>query len=258
MEGSSPIREIKTKISKSKMSAETKEIFSVLLAFFTSIQAEKDAKIEKLQNEIVELRTNFQEFENKTAVKLNELQGKIDETEQYERKDALVISGPNLPEFSAGENLKTKIQKLFSDHLSIQLNSNDFSIAHRLGQKPRNGVDRRNIIFKLCRRELVSEIFKQCKQLKPPFFVNVSLTPLRGKILYALRQCKQQHPDKVGSCRNIDGNVVLYTKNSAAENSSRPRSSNSENKRFINSRSELEKTLQDLGIPLESISRVNW
>ena len=244
-------QQINTKISKSKLSPETKEIFTVLLSIFSTLQVEKDEKILQLEKNITDLEVKLREYETRTSDTISEIQQKLDGNDQYERRDTLIISGPDIPEFSAGENLKITIQNLFSQKLGLQVQNSDFSVAHRLGPKPQSGPDRRNIIFKLCRRELVSTIFRACKEHKPSFYVNMSLTPLRSKIFYVLRQCKRRFPQKIDGCQNSAGNITLYLKTS-------PNSSNSRTeKKVVNTRQDLERILTELDIPLNSIS-VNW
>ena len=135
----------------------------------------------------------------------------------------------------------------------MQIQKTEFSIAYGLGPKPKSGPDRRNIIFKLCRRELVPEIFKACKQLKPSFYVNVSLTPLRSQLMYTIRQLKQKFPEKIEGCRNFDGNVFIFLK--------RPSNTSGQveflNKRTVKSRHDLEEILQEINVPANSVG-INW
>ena len=77
----------------------------------------------------------------------------------------------------------------------------DISIAHRTGRKP-NRKDKRHIIFKLCRHDLVGDNFEACKATRPPFYINTSLTPLRNKILDGLRLLKRKFPTIVKGCRS--------------------------------------------------------
>ena len=102
---------------------------------------------------------------------LNFITNKIDSNELYKRRDALVLSGPLVPEVSDREDCKQTIQRLLRDYTRLNLNISDISTAHRIG-KTSPGVGKRNIIFKLCRRDLVQEIFAACKTQKPGFFIN--------------------------------------------------------------------------------------
>ena len=87
----------------------------------------------------------------------------------------------------------------------MNIGETDVSVAHRIGRKPNGTVDRRSIIIKLCRRDLVRDIYSACKELKPSFYVNDSLTPTRSKIAFTIRQLKNKFPDKIKGCRSYNG-----------------------------------------------------
>ena len=145
---------------------------------------------------------------------MNVFQSKIDEDSQYERRDTLILSGPSVPESSPNENCGDIVRALLKDHTRLNLGPNDISIAHRVGRKPESGPDKRKIIFKLCRRHIVSDIVNACKQYTPPLYVNPSLTPIRSKILYALRQLRNKFPGKIERCRAspFNGDICAYLK----------------------------------------------
>ena len=92
----------------------------------------------------------------------------IDTNEQYEHRDNLIISGPDLPVASQNKNSKIIVKNLLSEN-GVTVDLNDISIAHRTGRKPTNPttVDKRGIIFKLCCRDLVQIVFNACKRIKP-------------------------------------------------------------------------------------------
>ena len=47
--------------------------------------------------------------------------------------------------------------------------------------------------------------YSACKELKPSFYVNDSLTPTRSKIAFTIRQLKNKFPDKIKGCRSYNG-----------------------------------------------------
>ena len=65
-------------------------------------------------------------------------------------------------------------------------------------------------MFKLCRRDLKYDILSACRQQKPTFFINESLTPTRNRVLYILRRAKQKYPLKIKSVRAYEGSVSAY------------------------------------------------
>ena len=64
------------------------------------------------------------------------------------------------------KNQKKVQQALLRRQLSFNISLSNISVPHRLGHKPAESQDKRNIFFKLCRRDLVSEIFQSCMQSK--------------------------------------------------------------------------------------------
>lgn len=234
--------DLSARINSSHMNSETKEILKLFLAMFTSLQLERDSKIKTIEKKMTEiqskntnlekeledikeatehdvsilkeevssLKTKIKSQENSHSAHVASLNQKLDANEQYERRDALILSGPAVPVTTDREDCKQIILNLLRDNVRLNVNPNDISTAHRIGRKP-TGIDKRNIIFKLCRRDLVHDIVAACKSSKPPFFINTSLTPLRNKILYGLRLLKRKYPTIVKGCRSTPtGDVTVY------------------------------------------------
>ena len=188
----------KADIDVSKLSPEGKELFSCITAFFERIMKDKDLKISRLEEEVSQLKE-----------KTNELENELDENAAYMRRETLVMSGA--PSVSAqNENCKSMVIELLKQHVKLKIDSTDISVAHRVGAKPNQGPDKRNIVFKLCRRELKYDILSACRQQRPPFYINESLTPTRAKILYALRQLKRKFPLRLRYLRTTDGTVYAF------------------------------------------------
>ena len=121
----------------------------------------------------------------------------------------------------------------------------DISVAHRLDRKPANQVvDRRNIVVKFCRRDTKSELQYACRQERPSYYINESLTPLRSRILYIQRKMKREtaHQKIISGCRSIDGSVFVWT--------FRTGDTSGPNRRWpVNTRRQLEKCSEDnLGV----------
>ena len=205
----------------------------------------KDEKIEDLSKEVEPLKT--------TVAKLEE---QVDNNEAYERRDCLVFSGSSIPPYRTGENSIDAACDLIKSKINLEISKSDISIGHRIGQKPASqGEDKRPIILKFCRREVKTDILNSCKQVRPQnFYANESLTPIRSKILYVLRQAKRRHPEKIASCNTIDGKIVVWVK------PPRPEAQGARNSKiFINSKSHLEKFLRDLlELSLQDIYDGDW
>ena len=239
--------QLSDRLGKSKMAVETKEIFKLLLSFFNQLMTEKDDRVNELENKVNNLEKTVEKLSNQ-----------IDETSQYARRDTLIISGNSVPTVIAGENCKNICTNLFREHLHLNIGAKDISVAHRIGKKPNGQTDKRNIIFKLCQRDVVPEIYSACKQLKPPFFINDSLTPTRSKIAYILRQLKKKYPNVIKGCRSYNGEpkVMIPSRESvpsSAPSGSRPKvlqisiTSRFELENFV--REHLETTLTEAAIP---------
>ena len=181
------------------LSKEGQHIVSVILAGFQAIMMRKSQEVADLQRTVKVMHDRIE--------KLEEI---VDNNSSYERRDTLVISG-DIPPAKENENCATIVSELVREQLSLNLKREDISTAHRIGRKPLPGkVDKRGIIFKLCRRDIKRDILFACREQKPKYYINEHLTPIRNTILYALRKAKAKHPVKVSSCRSVDGNVTVY------------------------------------------------
>ena len=98
------------------------------------------------------------------------------------------------------------------EHLRLELAIEDISVADRICVKPKiHGEDKRNIMVKLCNRDVKQNILRSCKVVKPEkFYINENLTPLRNTILYVMRQAKKKHPSVINSCNSSDSSVVAW------------------------------------------------
>ena len=94
-----------------------------------------------------------------------------------------------IPPASHAEDCKFVVLEQIREHLRLELAIEYISMAHRISVKPKIPVeDKRNIMLKLCNRDVKQNILKSCKVVKPKkFYINESLTPLRNTILYCDR-----------------------------------------------------------------------
>jgi hypothetical protein len=164
--------------------------------------AEKTNEVRGQREEVGELR--------KTVAKLEE---KVEDSDAYERRDTLVISGPGMLPATAAEICSALVCSIVREKLKINLLPTNISTVHRLGRKPLNQQpDTRNIIMKLCRRDVKRDLLFACRQLKPDIYIKESLTPSRNTILDVLRKIKAAHPGKVHGCSYMDGRVYALMK----------------------------------------------
>ena len=201
--------EFMEKINRSSLSEESKNLLSLIAEFFNDSMKEKDERISKLESQVETLSARLQSMEKKQDV-----------ANQYSRLDCITISpkkdisgsflSNTVPNYDSSEDTKSLVLDLFKDQLALNLNSGDISIAHRLKPPTRSPNassqhDRRSIVVRLCRKDLVGTIFKHCKEMKPNFYVNESLTPMRHSICYALRTLKRKFPDTIAKVHTFKG-----------------------------------------------------
>ena len=98
----------------------------------------RDGQISRLEARVESLEKNL-------SAALN----KMDASDQYSRKDSIILSGPALPPFQADENTLDLVQELVKDHLDVELLPHDISITHRLGPIKSSTPNKRNIYVKL-------------------------------------------------------------------------------------------------------------
>lgn len=161
----------------------------------------KASQITKLSGEIVGLKEKVQELETS-----------IDGVDQYERRDTIIVSGPSLSDETPHENPSTVITNAFKDHLKLNISVWDINIAHRIG--PANSQRKRPIIVKLCNRTLKHDLVGACIQMKPPLYINVSLTPKRLLLFKQVLNIRRSHRNKLQQCHTKDGKIIVRLRNS--------------------------------------------
>ena len=188
---------LSTALDITKLSPEHKELFRCLTLYFEQLMTKKDEKIKKLEDHVNNLKN-----------RVDSLEREIDENAAYLRRETLIASG-EVPNCTPNENCKAIIVTMLQE-VKLNVNANDISVAHRIGHPRKQGPDRRNIFFKLCRRDLKYDILNACRQHRPKFYINESLTPNRNKILLILRRARKKHPTKIKSIRSYDGSISVY------------------------------------------------
>lgn len=119
------------------LSPESKALAKIITKVTDKLKDEiQSLKVEvtKKDQKITELTTKVKEL----ADKVQDLEFHIDEVEQYERRDAVIISGPSLPAEAPGENPTNVVLDTVKQCLKISMTNHDISVAHRLGQKNNN------------------------------------------------------------------------------------------------------------------------
>ena len=159
-----------------------------------------------------ELKTRDEKI-TKLEKENRELRQQIDNVSQYNRRDNLKILG--VP-YDKDEDINQIVKDIAKHTTGETLEDSEISVAHRLMTKDDkedpnsqpNANGRRNktpsIIVKFARRNTKTKVFESRKQttIKPsPPYPNVEIyedvTPLRSRILYALRNKKDSRDVKV-------------------------------------------------------------
>ena len=163
-------------------------VATAIEAMLPQLEASIAAENERLSKEVGHLRSALQSqaFE-------------LDRLAQYSRRENVRLHG--IPE-TADENTNDVVIALASD-MGVHIDEHDICISHRL-QKSRS-MQERPIIVRFVRRDTKIDMMRKKKTLRTidryrNTFVNDDLTPLRSKMLRALK-----HDDEVKRVWTIDG-----------------------------------------------------
>ena len=169
-------------------------------------------QITKLQNDVKRLRKEI----NQKNIKINSLENRVDELEQYSRREDLVISGIELKNRSYArvtrtgqnddkneggpieeqESVETQVINEFAKR-DVLLKSEDISACHTLGKKEPGKTN--PIVIRFVSRKTKIDILRNSKKLKDPqneswpkIYVNEHLTKLNASIARKARFLRKQ------------------------------------------------------------------
>ncbi|KAK5645249.1 hypothetical protein RI129_006549 [Pyrocoelia pectoralis] len=137
-----------------------------------------------------------------TKKQVSELEYKIDDLEQYTRRNNLRIFGVTE---ERNENKDVKLKQLFESKLGIKINTVDIDRSHRVGKNV--GPRPRAIIVKFVSYRVRQQIFNNKKRLKgTEFTIKEDLTKNRSEVLAAASE-------KFGRQQvwSIDGRIMVST-----------------------------------------------
>ena len=171
------------------------DMFGDLRKDFSKIFQAQDAKISQMGNEI-----------NILKLQIGKLEEKIDENNNFERRDALVFSGSAIPNAQNVEVCSELVAGLLKNILKLNISPGDISTSHRLNT-------RKDILVKFCRHNTKVDIINACRKIKPVnFYANEFLTPQRQTIANVLRKCKKEFPDIISGSTTFDGKNFVWVK----------------------------------------------
>lgn len=143
--------------------------------------------------------------------RLNKLETKLDDQEQYSRRENLRISG--LPE-KEGENLEKDLIEVLNTNMELDppICPDDILRLHRIGKKQPG--KHRQIIIRLHSYATRTKIYSQKKKLvRTSLSLNEDLTKTRGHILYLARKAKRE--GKIAEAWSYNGR--LHVKDTAGK-----------------------------------------
>ena len=149
----------------------------------------------------------LQEQHSKLEKLHTSLDDKIDDLEQYSRRNCLLLHGvKEKTDENTNEQLIETINK--SINLDTPITSNDIDRSHRLG-RPKTNTDRpRPIIIKFCSYQKRNSVFKNKRQLKNTGkLITENLTVKRQALL-----AQASSLDTVEATWSIDGRIICLIK----------------------------------------------
>ena len=147
-------------------------------------------------------------------VRILQLEAKLDDLEQYGRRNSLRISG--IEEDVEGEDLPTKVKNVLTV-LGLE-NSVQIDRLHRVGPRPRRDRDRtqkhrsRLVLVKFANYTSRDAMIKtktrsSLKEKLPGVYINEDLTQPKAKLLYGARKLKKNK--QIIDCWTVDGRLVV-------------------------------------------------
>ena len=141
----------------------TQDIFQIITSLFECVKKESDdmiSNIKDLREETYDLTSDLREDITTLQKKVDALNIEFDNHNQYEDSDGLVTSGDIIPQGTATENCKDILFNLFYQHLNMNLDENELTVAYRIGENPTDSADNRKIFFKPNRKQLSYKKFQ--------------------------------------------------------------------------------------------------
>ena len=167
---------------------------------------ENNSKIEEQKVENQKLREQIEKTNQNFESKMNDM-------EQYSRKNSVRISGIRETGFESAEetieNVTETLNKAFK-HLNLQ--NEHINIAHRLGKKKNvpHATAHRQIIVKFHLRMIKDSILKRRRELKGSnIFISEDLTSINQQVLACLRK---KMPDEVDQSWSRNGRQFYKAK----------------------------------------------
>ena len=194
---------------------DTKVLISALIEFLGNFQNKFETMFAELKNELASsLEEKDRKVQSEVAVlkkQISKLEERMEDSEAYERRDAIIVSGSKVPAPTGDTDNSVQVfRNLTRQHLNLSIPENEISIAHRLGSR---NSDKLSIIVKFCRRSTKGDVMAAARRMKVQgLFINECLTPTQRKIGFVLRQAKKEFPSIVSGSTTFDGKHHVWVK----------------------------------------------
>ena len=210
-------------------------IVPALVQLFSSLQSKLisefktllDNTVDSMKRECLSVCRDKDQTIETLKKQVFQLEEKLEDTEAYERRDTVILSGSVPSLVSNEETSKVVVDLVKTKFPNIEIARSDISVSHRLQSKRPNkqGITYPpNIYVKLVRRELKHQLIdaskKQPKESRDKLFVNESLTPKRTRIRQTLLNMKKKHGDVIRGVSSFEGSVFAYTPQPAGSDAS--------------------------------------
>ena len=170
------------------------------------------SKVKSLEEQLLESKKEVEESDER----LNDIEARHDELEQYTRKFNLVIHG--IPEHEDNVANALTLGKL----LQVNLTPGDIDIVHRMNTKSKDKP--RPIIARFSNYNAKSKLYKARLNLRnmdlhmedvgaEKIFINENLTAWRAELFKEARKVKKKYHN--GKTWTIDGKIFLKTDTTA-------------------------------------------
>ncbi|MCG8048365.1 MAG: Mis12 domain-containing protein [Candidatus Thiodiazotropha endolucinida] len=182
-----------------------------------------DGVVDGLNEKIQKLEQTNKELSEENGLlkqRVETLERRVDQAEQYSRRNCLRISGVNE---TPTENTDDLILNLAAD-IGADIQLPDIDRSHRLGDRTKARSKPRDIIVKFATYRSRQNFYKKRTVLKQKghtgVFVNEDLTKLRSSQLYSARKLVKS--DMIKGAWSSDGNILIKDKSDKVHRVSAP------------------------------------
>ena len=167
--------EVELGIDTAGLSEENRNLAQILLKGMNTL----------VENQLTKMKLEHEKEIGTLKKQIITLEEKLDDLENYGRRNTMVISGKDVPRVTTDENSIDTAVECIRNRLGVDITRNDIDVAHRLGRPQATSEDRRSIIVKFTRRVNKHKIYVACRLKKPThIFFSDSVSKSRSTIMH--------------------------------------------------------------------------